>query len=100
MRDVAPYAVDLDLLAATIGSLEAEETACAEALDDVRREVAQLHLTWSGRAATAQVEAQQAWEAGFAQMQAGLAAMRAAAATSQDNYRAAIDANLAMWESL
>jgi WXG100 family type VII secretion target len=100
MSDTAPYAVDLDLLAATIEALGRCEETCDEALDDVRDDVARLHLTWSGRAADAQAAAQRGWEAGFAQMREGLAAMRAAAATADGNYRAAVEANLAMWRSV
>lgn len=96
----ARHVVDLDLLASTIEVLAACEQSCVEALDDVRRDVARLHLTWSGRSAEAQAEAQAAWEEGFAQMRAGLATMRSAAATSHDNYRSAVEANLAMWEAL
>ena len=94
------HVVDLDLLATTIEALAACEQSCDEALDDVRRDVARLHLTWAGRAAEAQTEAQAAWEAGFAQMRDGLATMRSAAATSHGNYRSAVEANLAMWEAL
>jgi WXG100 family type VII secretion target len=100
MSRTARYAVDLELMAATIEQLAAAEVACDEALDDIRRDVARLHLTWTGRAAAAQAEAQEAWEAGFVRMRAGLAAMREAAGTSHGNYRAAVEANLAMWRSL
>lgn len=100
MTAPARHTVDLDLLVATIEALSACEQACDETLDDVRRDVARLHLTWSGGAADAQAEAQRSWEEGFAQMRDGLAAMRSAAATSHDNYRSAVEANLSMWQSL
>ncbi|WP_300400048.1 WXG100 family type VII secretion target [Nocardioides sp.] len=96
----APYAIDLQVLQDTIDALAHCEASCDEALDDVVRRVARLHLTWSGLSADAQAEAQSRWEAGFATMRDGLAVMRGAAATSRDNYRAAIDANVSMWEAL
>ena len=96
----APYAIDLEDLEDTIAALAHCETDCDEALDDVVRRVARLHLTWSGQSAGAQAEAQGRWEAGFATMRDGLAVMRGAAATSRDNYRAAVEANVSMWEAL
>jgi len=96
----APYAIDLEVLQDTIDALARCETVCDEALDDVVRRVARLHVTWSGRSAAAQAEAQRQWESGFATMREGLAVMRGAAATSRDNYRAAVDANVSMWEAL
>lgn len=100
MSAPAPYSVDLDLLDATIEALVACERSCDEALDDVRRDVLRMHQAWTGRAADTQAEAQRGWESGFAQMRSGLAAMRAAARTADGNYRAAVEANVAMWESL
>lgn len=94
------FAVDLELLVAGIEALLACEQTCDESLVDVRRDIARLHLAWSGDAASAQAEAQRGWESGFGQMREGLAAMRAAAATAHDNYRAAVKTNVAMWESL
>lgn len=100
MSDPAAYAVDLDVLTQTIEALGRCEESCDEALDDVARQVARLHVTWEGCAATAQAQAQERWESGFATMREGLAAMRAAAITAHGNYRSAVESNLAMWESL
>ncbi|CAN5170331.1 hypothetical protein BH09ACT12_BH09ACT12_16090 [soil metagenome] len=94
------YSVDLDQLADTVAGLVRCQEACDEALDDVVRQIARLHGSWEGQAAAAQAEAQERWESGFATMRDGLATMRSAADTAHGNYRAAIDANLAMWETL
>ena len=94
------YSVDLDQLAEVVAGLARCQEGCDEALDDVVRQVSRLHGSWDGQAAEAQSEAQERWESGFATMRDGLAAMRDAAGTAHGNYRAAIDANLAMWEAL
>ena len=91
------FDVDLDLLDETIG----EMVRCGEALDDlldeVSRRVAALQVTWAGQAAVAQDGAQAEWEAGFRDMCAALAAMRAAGRRAQDSYRDGVDTNLRMW---
>ncbi len=96
----AGHAADLDEMDATVGALTRCQEACDLGLDDVVRQVARLHLSWSGDAAQAQASAHQRWEIGFATMRDGLGTMRDAAQTTRTNYRAAIDANLAMWEAL
>ena len=100
MSDPAAYAVDLDLLSCTIEALVGCEEECDRALDDVAHQMDRLHRTWDGRAADAQVMAQEKWESGFATMRDGLAAMRSAANTADTNYRSAVSANLAMWGRL
>ena len=94
------FAVDLDELAETVATLAHCETALDELLSDVTQRVAELHGVWSGRAALAQTEAQQSWEAGFLAMREGLAAMRAAGDVAGTAYRAAVAANRQMWEQL
>lgn len=91
------FAVDLDQLLDTIDALARCEDACDDGLDRVAARVRALHLTWSGRTATAQVQAQAEWEQGFALMREGLRDMRRAATTARTNYLDAIDANLRMW---
>ena len=59
--------------------------------------VAQLHLTWTGEAAAAQVLAHERWAAGAAEVQEALAALHAIAATAHGNYSSAVAANRRMW---
>lgn len=94
------YRVDLDLMQDAVDSLVRCESTCDHALDEVARRVRSLHGTWEGLTAAAQADAQARWEDGFAQMRAGLAAMRAAAGTAHHNYADAVDTNLRMWGSL
>ena len=94
------YGVDLDDLLATVDDLADCGAELADLLAEVARRVEALHLTWSGRAALAQADAQADWEAGFRAMHDGLVAMRAAATTAHGNYSDAAGANLRMWEQV
>ena len=94
------YAVDLDELLATLDTLGGCGSELDELLSEIAARVALLHDTWSGLAADAQAAAQAEWEAGFREMREGLAAMRAAGSTAHDNYRAAADTNVRMWEQV
>lgn len=94
------FAVDLDDLLATVEDLAGCGAELADLLAEVARDVAALHGSWAGRAATAQVEAQAEWEAGFRAMHDGLAAMRAAATAAHGSYADAAGANLRMWEQV
>lgn len=94
------FAVVLDELL----DMVAEMARCTDALDallaEVEARIAELHLAWSGQAATAQSAAQAEWEAGYHSMCEALAAMRAAADTAHGNYSDAAATNLRMWEQV
>ena len=94
------YGVDLDDLLATVDDLAGCGAELADLLAEVSRRVEALQVTWSGRAALAQADAQADWEEGFRAMHDGLAAMRAAATTAHANYAGAAGANLRMWEQV
>lgn len=96
----ARYAVDLDQLSATVESLAAVGARLSCLVDDLHARVAALHLTWSGVAADRHSDAHRAWEAGFAEMGEGLAAMRAAAQVAHTNYQDAAHLNVSLWEQL
>jgi ESAT-6 family protein len=100
MTGFSSFGVDLDLLEETV----AEMARCGEALDvlldDVARRVSALQVTWAGRAAVAQEEAQAEWEAGFRQMSAALASMRTAGRVAHGSYGDAAATNLRMWEQV
>ena len=100
MAGFSGYDVDLDELVGTVDDLRRCGAALDALLDDVARRVAALHLTWSGRAATAQVVAQAEWESGFREMHAALSVMRSAADHAHDCYADAAGTNLRMWEQV
>ena len=94
------FAVDLDQLDEVIERLRLHhdhlESLDARLVVAVRR----LHDDWSGAAADAHTDAQAHWDAGFAAMRSALAGMRAAADVARDNYRAAAEANVALWREV
>jgi WXG100 family type VII secretion target len=94
------YGVDLDDLLATVDDLAECGAELADLLAEVSRRVAALDVTWSGRAALAQGDAQSDWVAGFRAMHDGLTVMRAAATRAHGNYADAADANVRMWEQV
>lgn len=91
------FHADLDQLREVVDRLAARHDALADLDEVLTREVALLHETWDGAAASAHLVAQAGWEQGFASMRAALADLRAAAATAQENYVGAAEANVAMW---
>lgn len=100
MAAVGSFAVDLDELDRVV----AEMARCGDKLEalveDVSHRVDLLHATWTGAAASAQADAQRAWEHGFRQMHAALATMRAAAGRAHGNYLRAATTNVRMWGQL
>ena len=94
------FAVDLNRLADTIEDLERVEEEMAELATRLTKRSTDLHLTWHGRAADAHVAAHGRWDARFAQLRDALDRMRAAAAVARDNYTAAADGNVRMWQQV
>lgn len=94
------FSVDLDALRRSVGEMGRCGAALDVLLDELARQVADLHTTWCGDAASAQVAAQDGWETGFRDMRAALAAMRGAADVAHGNYDEAAATNLRMWEQV
>lgn len=59
--------------------------------------VTNLHVTWSGEAATAHAEAHRLWTRGEAHMREALARLTAAGTAAHHNYTGAMTANTSMW---
>jgi uncharacterized protein YukE len=59
--------------------------------------VSNLHLTWSGEAAAAHVEAHRHWARGETMMREALAQLKAAGKTAHHNYTGVMAANMTMW---
>jgi WXG100 family type VII secretion target len=89
--------VDLGRLAELVSRMERLQAQLARAHDDVTAHLRQVHGHWTGPAAAAQAAAQAHWNSGAAEVQAGLAELRAVAVTAQANYAAAAQANRRMW---
>lgn len=93
------YRVDLDLLDARIGQLEAFERSLDRAFKQLETPAKALNDTWTGLAAEAHRKAHQAWLQDAADMRSALAGLREAARIAHKNYHGAATTNLAMWES-
>lgn len=94
------FEVDPDQLAHVVDRMAACESGLRDLAADLERRVQALHLTWRGDAAAAHELAQAAWDDGFREMRDALRQMRTAARTAHDNYTAAADTNLRMWEQV
>jgi WXG100 family type VII secretion target len=94
------YAADLELATSVLASLSSVEDHLAEVVVDLRWRIDRLHSTWAGAAATAHLEAHQAWLTSYDEMQVALATMRRVVRTAADNYAAAATANTRLWSSV
>jgi uncharacterized protein YukE len=90
-------AVDLELLDELLAALAVAERSLGAVREEVDHSVGRTQAAWRGAAAQAQASAQQQWAAGEVEMRAGLARLRDVAAGAAGNYRAAVDANRAIW---
>ncbi|MEO6511987.1 MAG: WXG100 family type VII secretion target [Nocardioides sp.] len=94
------YAVDLDELDDVIARMTKFQSLLDRQIAHLDTTVADLHLTFTGAAATAQQAAHQEWARGAREMHAGLGEMIGAAKLAHANYLAAVRANQAMWGPL
>ena len=69
-----------------------------DALAEVDKKIADLHLAWSGAAAAAQKDAHRRWVEAVCEMRDGLVQMRENAHRAHGNYTRAVNANVSMWE--
>lgn len=91
------YKVDLEQLDAAIDTMDKFGRTVEDWLGEVDRHIADLHLTWSSQAATAQRVAHDKWVAGVDEMRENLDELRDVARTAHQNYSAAIETNTKMW---
>jgi ESAT-6 family protein len=94
------FVVELDELDDVVGDLEACERHLALLVEDLERQVAALHGTWTGLAADAQREAHTGWSEGMAAMRASLGELRGAARLAHQEYSHAAATNVAMWREV
>ena len=100
MSGAERYAVDLDQLDGVVDRMVRCEDDLDALLGELGARVRTLHHTWEGAAATAQLDAQRRWEAGFRSMHAGLSRMRTAARAAHGHYAGAVATNTGMWDQL
>jgi WXG100 family type VII secretion target len=94
------FTIEVDELEDVVGDLEACERQLTQLGEDLERQMATLHGTWEGLAATAQIEAHDEWSRGMAAMHAALTDLRGAARLAHENYTGAAATNVAMWRQV
>lgn len=92
------YRVDLDLLEERVEQMASFERSLDRALTRLEAPARSLDATWTGLAAEAHRHAHARWLREAAEMRRALAGLRAAARIAHRNYRAAVAANVSMWE--
>jgi WXG100 family type VII secretion target len=94
------YRVDLDELQRVIDHLDAFGTQLDSQLKALDRANADLHVTWEGEAAAANVVAHRKLAQGAREVHQALTAMHAAARNAHANYSAAARANVETWKQV
>ncbi len=94
------FVVEVDELDDVVGDLEACEDHLTLLVEDLDRQVAALHGTWTGLAADAQRAAHAEWSGGMDAMRSSLGDLREAARLAHDEYASAASANVMMWREV
>ncbi|MGY5309185.1 WXG100 family type VII secretion target [Nocardia gipuzkoensis] len=97
MTDSDRYRVDLEQLDAAVDTMQKFGRTVEDWLGEVDRHIADLHLTWTSNAATAQRTAHDKWVTGVNEMRENLDELREVAKKAHQNYTAAIETNTRMW---
>ncbi|GAA1478243.1 hypothetical protein GCM10009623_26890 [Nocardioides aestuarii] len=96
---MSSHRADLAEMGSVVSSLVARSRDLEALADRLARQLDTLS-PWSGLAATAHDDARVPWDAGFATMRAALADMREVVAHAREQYAAAADHNVGLWEEL
>jgi WXG100 family type VII secretion target len=94
------YKVDLDELQRVIDSLDTFGAKLDAQLNELDQANGELHVTWQGEAATANVEAHRKLTQGAREVHQALVAMHAVARKAHVHYHAAAQANLQTWKQV
>ena len=94
------YAVDLEQIAAHVGRARRFAEEVEATLARLHRVVADLHLTWEGRAAEAHAQAHREWLRGADELRDALGRLGDAADRAHDGYSSAASTNHEMWSVL
>lgn len=94
------YRVDLDELQRVIDSLDAFQRTLDRQLASLDRANGELHVTWEGEAAQANVLAHRKLAHGGREVHQALVAMHAAARQAHASYHAAAQANVETWKQV
>ena len=100
MAEPGDFVVEVDELDDVVGDLEACERDLTRMVADLEQQMAALHGTWEGLAASAQREAHEEWTQGMATMHAALSDLRSAARLAHGHYVEAATTNVDMWRQV
>jgi WXG100 family type VII secretion target len=91
------FAVDPEAIADAIDRMTDFQRTAEALLAEIDTTVKNLHVTWSGEAATGHGEAHERWSRGAAMMREALDQLHRAGSGAHSNYTGAIAANQKMW---
>jgi WXG100 family type VII secretion target len=91
------YRVALNELSAFVEKLQLFEERAETIATRVDKQIADLHATWTGEAASAHHAWHAEWSNTASQMREALTQLRIAAETAHRNYAEVIEVNMAMW---
>ncbi|MET7774109.1 WXG100 family type VII secretion target [Nocardia sp. NPDC005366] len=91
------FRVDLEQLDAAITTMEQFGREVGDWLGEVDRHIAELHLSWSSEAASAQRATHEQWALGVDEMAENLDELKEVARRAHTNYSTAISLNQKMW---
>jgi WXG100 family type VII secretion target len=91
------FRVDPERLAEAVQQMADFQRYSEALLQEIDSTVKNLHLTWTGQAASAHAQAHGRWSRGEAMMQEALTQLQAAGRTAHTNYTGAMAKNLDMW---
>ncbi|EUA46044.1 ESAT-6-like protein 12 [Mycobacteroides abscessus subsp. bolletii] len=91
------YRVDLEALESFAEQLAAFDRAAETRAGDVDKRIGDLHTSWSGADAAAQLAYHKQWLEGVAQMRKAEEELEEAARLAHFNYSKAVEHNTQMW---
>jgi WXG100 family type VII secretion target len=91
------YRVELEELLAFVETLQAFEQRAETIAARVDSQIADLHDSWAGEAASAHLALHGEWTTAATQMREALSELREAARVAHRNYSGVIEVNKAMW---
>lgn len=93
------FAVDPEAIADALDRMTDFQRTAEALLAEIDTTVKNLHVTWSGEAATAHTDAHDRWSRGAAMMREALDQLHKAGSGAHGNYTAVIAANQKMWST-
>jgi WXG100 family type VII secretion target len=91
------FSVNPEALADAVQRMREFEQHVENMVGEIDSLVSNLHVTWSGQAATAHAEAHKHWSRGEAMMREALAQLKTAGSAAHHNYTGAMGTNQTMW---